>query len=164
MRYSFIAVAIAATAVLSACSTSQETSYEGSETATTTSTFTEQAAPAISPAEELRERVAEGDLREAARQLDLSVVAMDRDTMWDFYTQRCKAEVGGREEWDLVVDFVFAAVDGINEEPQPIDWIASVDGTSGQVITVDANSNGPYYSLEPRPWTFIDGKWQYDNC
>lgn len=48
--------------------------------------------------------------------------------------------------------------------PQVESITAKVNGSSGQVVTVDTDPNAPADSMNPRTWTFIDGRWQFDNC
>ncbi|MGF7124536.1 hypothetical protein [Rhodococcus sp. BE178] len=98
-------------------------------------------------------------LRDAAEALDLAAAAKDADTAWDFYSQRCQAEIGDVESYRRLLDAFYAG-----REPRPTSWTVRVIGSSGQVVTVDADPNAPAHAMEPRTWTLIDDRWQFDNC
>jgi hypothetical protein len=48
--------------------------------------------------------------------------------------------------------------------PNYTGWTVRVNGSSGQVVTVDADPSAPASAMNPRTWTLIDGRWQFDNC
>ena len=33
-----------------------------------------------------------------------------------------------------------------------------------QVVSIDDDPNAPASAMNPRTWTFIDGRWQFDSC
>jgi serine/threonine protein kinase, bacterial len=56
--------------------------------------------------------------------------------------------------------FLEAFFDGRN--PQYSDVTVRVNGSSGQVVSIDNDPNARS-AMNPRTWTFIDGRWQFDN-
>jgi hypothetical protein len=101
----------------------------------------------------------EGRLRAAAEELDRTATARDLETAWSFYSQRCKNDIGSVEAFGHLLD---AFYDG--RTPNYTDWTVRVNGSSGQVVTVDSDPSAPPSAMNPRTWTFIDGRWQFDNC
>lgn len=146
------AVALAAAAVLTACSSDFEEPKavlvpDGSTSATTNTVAD---APASSP---------EDQLRETAKDLELGIIGGDAARAWSHYSQRCKNAIGDLDIYRSMMEVFYK-----DRNPQPTKWIARVNGSSGQVVTVDADPDAPAHSMEPRTWTFIDGRWQFDNC
>ncbi|MGX1811460.1 hypothetical protein ACWIGI_37535 [Nocardia sp. NPDC055321] len=98
-------------------------------------------------------------LRDAAEKLDRAASARDVATAWSFYSQRCKNELVSQEAYGHMLDLFYAG-----RNPAYTDWVVKVDGSSGQVVTVDSDPNAPASAMAPRTWTVIDGRWQFDNC
>ncbi|WP_139794586.1 hypothetical protein [Prescottella equi] len=152
MRFMIGAVVLAATAVLTACSSDSEEPKAAlvpdNSTSATTNTVVD--APASSP---------EDQLRETAKDLELGIIGGDPARAWSHYSQRCKNAIGDLDTYRSMMEVFYK-----DRNPQPTEWIARVNGSSGQVVTVDADPDAPAHSMEPRTWTFIDGRWQFDNC
>jgi hypothetical protein len=66
---------------------------------------------------------------------------------------------GSVEAYGALLDAFYAG-----RTPNYTDWTVRVNGSSGQVVTVDSDPSAPASSMTPRTWTFIDGRWQFDNC
>lgn len=111
-------------------------------------------APSAAPTES-----PEDQLRAAAEALDRSATARDDETAWSFYSQRCKNEIGSIEVYGQILDAFYAG-----RTPNYTDWTVRVNGSSGQVVTVDSDPSAPASAMNPRTWTFIDGRWQFDSC
>ncbi|UNQ40225.1 hypothetical protein MPC38_02875 [Prescottella equi] len=152
MRYMIGAAVLAATAALTACSSDSEEPEAVLVPGNTTSATTETVAdtPASSP---------EDQLRETSQDLELGIIGGDAARAWSHYSQRCKNAIGDLDTYKSMMEVFYE-----DRNPQPTDWIVRVTGSSGQVVTVDADPNAPAHSMEPRTWTFIDGRWQFDNC
>lgn len=149
MRYLLATAAVAATTVLSACSTSDDVSV-GADDSTPVPTTVQPASVEASPEEQL---VA------TARELELGIIGGDAATAWKHYSQRCRNIIGDLDTYESLMEINYQ-----DRDPKPTDWIAEVDGSSGQVVTVDSDPNAPASAMNPRTWTFIDGRWQFDNC
>jgi len=78
---------------------------------------------------------------------------------YKFYSQRCKAIIGDLEAYKAELDAFFAG-----RNPQYTSATAQVNGSSGHVVSVDEDPSAPASAMNPRTWTFIDGRWQFDNC
>jgi hypothetical protein len=63
---------------------------------------------------------------------------------------------------DWPTQFLAAWIDG--RKPQYSGVTVRVNGSSGQVVSIDDDPNAPASAMNPRAWTFIDGRWQFDNC
>ena len=148
MRHLAITAVIGSAVLLTACSGEDtapavEPASSGSQLATTT--------PASDTAEDA--------LLSAAENLDRALIEGDLETAWDHYSRRCQEQLDSIE--------VFRAMYDINYEgrnPQITDRTARVDGSYGQVVTVDADPAASADSMNPRTWTLIDGQWRFDNC
>ena len=142
----------AATFVLVACSPSTVESTQDAQ-ASTVRSVPEVLDPATTQTDPASE------LRRAAEQLDRSATARDLETAWSFYSQRCKNEIGSIEAYGAVLDSFYRG-----RTPNYTDWTVRVNGSSGQVVTIDSDPSAPASAMNPRTWTFIDGRWQFDNC
>lgn len=98
-------------------------------------------------------------LEARAQELDQLASEGKATEAYAFYSQRCKNIIGDLESYTMLLDewrkgrnFQFGGV------------TVKVNGSSAQVVTVDNDPNAPASSMDPRTWTFIDGKWQFDNC
>jgi serine/threonine protein kinase, bacterial len=98
-------------------------------------------------------------LESAAHQLDLLASQRNASAAYEFYSQRCKNIIG---DVDSYRTFLAAWLDG--RSPQYSGVTVKVNGSSGQVVSIDDDRNAPASSMNPRTWTFIDGRWQFDNC
>ncbi|TQC41781.1 hypothetical protein EEB14_52695 [Rhodococcus sp. WS4] len=98
-------------------------------------------------------------LRDSAEQLDKLAASGDAEAAYEFYSQRCKGKIGTIDTYKILLDLHYK-----DRDPQPTDWTVKVNGSSGQVVTVDADPNAPADAMNPRTWTYIDGRWQFDNC
>ena len=142
---------------LSACS-SEGAQEDSAATSSSASTSAPASTPPPAPPAASTES-SEDQLRAAAEALDRSATARDDETAWSFYSQRCKNEIGSIEAYGQVLDAFYAV-----RTPNYTDWTVRVNGSSGQVVTVDADPSAPASAMNPRTWTFIDGRWQFDNC
>ncbi|MGW4336661.1 hypothetical protein ACWEK5_28200 [Rhodococcus koreensis] len=98
-------------------------------------------------------------LRYSAEQLDKLAAAGNAEAAYEFYSQRCKGKIGTIDTYKILLDLHYK-----DRDPQPTNWTVKVNGSSGQVVTVDADPNAPADAMNPRTWTYIDGRWQFDNC
>ncbi|MFE4456826.1 hypothetical protein ACFROC_05640 [Nocardia tengchongensis] len=98
-------------------------------------------------------------LRKAAEELDRAATRRDTATAYGFYSQRCKSKIGTEETYGHMLDVFYD-----HRTPNYTDWVVKVNGSSGQVVTVDSDPSAPASAMDPRTWTFIDGRWQFDNC
>ena len=140
-----VAIVIACVVAGSIVGCSQSGSGRESTAARTTS-----AAPAPNSKEALEAR---------AHQLDVLASHGDAKAAYAFYSQRCKNIIGSFESYSA---FLTEWLKGRN--PQYSGVTAKVNGSSGQVVSIDNDPNSPASSMDPRTWTFIDGEWQFDNC
>ncbi|GAB2709662.1 hypothetical protein GCM10027089_36430 [Nocardia thraciensis] len=79
--------------------------------------------------------------------------------MWEVYSARCQAQMDNRDVLRIMLE-----KNGEGRNPQITSVTAKVNGSSGQVVTVDADPAAPASSMQPRTWTFIDGAWRFDSC
>lgn len=98
-------------------------------------------------------------LQDVAHRLDVLASTGQTEAAWDLYSQRCKNQIG-----DLGAYRAALAVFFEGRNPQYESATARVNGSSGQVVSVDKDPSAPASSMAPRTWTFIDGRWQFDNC
>lgn len=98
-------------------------------------------------------------LESAAHQLDVLATQRDASAAYEFYSQRCKSIIGDLDSYRA---FLAAWLEGRN--PQYSGVVVKVNGSSGQVVSIDDDPNAPVSTMNPRTWTFIDGRWQFDNC
>lgn len=98
-------------------------------------------------------------LRRSAEQLDRLASKRDDAGAWDYYSQRCKAKVGSLASYSAVLDLHYSG-----RTPNYTDWKVTVDGSHGEVVTIDSDPSAPPSSFAPRTWTLIDNRWQFDNC
>ena len=98
-------------------------------------------------------------LESAAHQLDLLASQGNASAAYEFYSQRCKNIIGDVESYKA---FLAAWLEG--RKPQYSGVTVRVNGSSGQVVSIDDDPNAPASAMNPRTWTFIDGRWQFDNC
>lgn len=101
----------------------------------------------------------EQSLRSAAESLDKLAAEGDAKTAWGMYSQRCQKIIGDVDTYETIVSGLFK-----DRTPDYTDWKVTVNGSSGSVVTIDSDPSAPVSSLQPRTWTFIDGRWQFDNC
>lgn len=102
----------------------------------------------------------EGDLKAAAVGLNNAISANDAPAAWGYYSQRCQAQLGDSlETFQALMDSHYA-----DRSPKVESVTVRVNGSSAQVVTVDNDPAAPANSMEPKTWTFIDGRWQFDNC
>lgn len=97
----------------------------------------------IAAATDLNHRAANGDYRKA----------------WQYYSQRCKNIIGGLESYGYQMDYLFK-----DRDPEWAGVTVRINGSSAQVVSVDKSATAPAGAMDPRTWTFIDGRWQFDNC
>lgn len=98
-------------------------------------------------------------LEYAGHRLDVLAATRQDAQAWEYYSARCKAKIGGLAAYAAVLDEFFRG-----RHPNYQSATAVVDGSSGKVISVDADPSAPASASLPRTWTFIDGRWQFDNC
>ena len=98
-------------------------------------------------------------LRDSAAQLDTLAASGNAEAAYEFYSQRCKGMIGTVDTYKILLDLHYK-----DRNPQPMDWAVKINGSSGQVVTVDADPNAPTDAMNPRTWTYIDGRRQFDNC
>ncbi len=94
-----------------------------------------------------------------AHELDVLASRGDAQAAYAYYSQRCKNEIGELASYEA---FLKEWLKGRN--PQYSETTARVDGASGRVVSIDNDPNAPASALDPRTWTFIDGRWMFDNC
>ncbi|MGB3485961.1 MAG: hypothetical protein WBB07_27540 [Mycobacterium sp.] len=88
----------------------------------------------------------------------MSAARQDKQA-WEFYSARCQAAIGDLTQYAAVLDEFFRG-----RNPNYESATAVVAGSSGKVISVDTDPSAPDSASLPRTWTFIDGRWQFDNC
>ncbi len=66
---------------------------------------------------------------------------------------------GSVETYELMMEVNY---EGRNPDVESV--TVRVNGSSAQVVTVDNDPAAPADSMNPRTWTFIDDRWQFDNC
>lgn len=98
-------------------------------------------------------------LESAGHRLDVLAATRQDAQAWEYYSARCKAKIGGLGAYSAELDEFFRG-----RHPNYQSATAVVDGSSGKVISVDADPSAPASASLPRTWTFIDGRWQFDNC
>jgi hypothetical protein len=99
-------------------------------------------------------------LRSSAEEMNQLVAAREAGRVWEFYSLRCQKLIsGGVETFRLMFDQNYR-----DRNLQPREVTVRVEGSYGQVVTVDPDVSAPASSMEPRTWTFIDNEWQFDNC
>ncbi len=126
----------------------------GSTTKTATETAVEKPSATAAPAANSKEAL---EIR--AHQLDVLASQGDANAAYRFYSRRCKNIIGNLDSYKA---FLTEWLKGRN--PQYLDVTVKVNGSSGQVVSIDNDPNYPPSSMDPRTWTFIDGEWQFDNC
>jgi hypothetical protein len=150
---------LAVLAALSACSSGTDAKSAGGAQASSPNLVTSQPAASTAEPSPSTAETSEGQLRAAAEMLDRAATNRDLETAWSFYSQRCKYDIGSVEVFGHILDSFYAG-----RTPKYTDWTVRVNGSSGQVVTVDSDPNAPASVMNPRTWTFIDGRWQFDNC
>lgn len=98
-------------------------------------------------------------LESAAHKLDVLASQGKAAEAYEFYSQRCKNIIGDLDSYKI---FLESWLEGRN--PQYSGVTVKVNGSSGQVVSVDNDPKAPASTMNPRTWTFIDGRWQFDNC
>jgi hypothetical protein len=102
----------------------------------------------------------EESLKHAAEELDNRIAARDIPGAWNLYSQRCQADMNNSlDSFKMMLDLHFEG-----RHPQIVDHTVRVQGSMGQVVTIDKDPNAPAHAMNPRTWTFIDGRWLFDNC
>lgn len=91
--------------------------------------------------------------------LDVLAATRQDAQAWELYSARCQAEIGNLTRYSAVLDEFFRG-----RTPNYESATAIVNGSSGKVISVDSDPSAPASASLPRTWTFIDGRWQFDNC
>jgi serine/threonine-protein kinase len=109
------------------------------------------AASQIQPSREAVER--------SAHELDVLASNRQDSKAWEFYSQRCKNIIGSLENYSRELDLFFRG-----RSPHYESATARVNGSSAQVVSIDNDPSAPASAMQPRTWTFIDGRWQFDNC
>ncbi|APE15695.1 hypothetical protein BOH72_11170 [Mycobacterium sp. WY10] len=98
-------------------------------------------------------------LAAAGHRLDVLAATRQDAQAWEFYSARCQAEIGNLIQYSAVLDEFFRG-----RTPNYESATAIVSGSSGKVISVDSDPSAPASASLPRTWTFIDDRWQFDNC
>lgn len=98
-------------------------------------------------------------LEHASELLNDRILAGDADGAWKHYSKRCRDIIGSIEIYKMMLDVKYS-----ERQPEIVDRTVKVEGSSGQVVSLDADPNAPSWSAKPRTWTYIDDRWQYDNC
>lgn len=98
-------------------------------------------------------------LAAAGHRLDVLAATRQDAQAWEFYSARCQAEIGNLSRYSAVLDEFFRG-----RTPNYESATAIVNGSSGKVISVDSDPSAPASASLPRTWTFIDDRWQFDNC
>lgn len=151
-----VATAVSLCLVLAGCST-------GSNDSPSTPVATQPSSTEISPETPGSEALAptpEDEVRVAAEGLSAALEANDATGAWGYYSQRCKALMGDSvEQYRAMMDIQYS-----DRNPQVESHTVRVNGSSAQVVTVDPDPAAPADSMNPRTWTFIDDRWQFDNC
>ncbi|WP_138843886.1 hypothetical protein [Rhodococcus pyridinivorans] len=101
----------------------------------------------------------EASLEAAATELNTAMAARDAEAAWTTYSQRCKDIFGSPEVFEMMLEANYQ-----DRNPDIREVTVKVNGSSGQVVTVDEDPAATADSMKPRTWTFIDGAWQYDSC
>ncbi|MFT4043181.1 MAG: hypothetical protein QM673_08470 [Gordonia sp. (in: high G+C Gram-positive bacteria)] len=98
-------------------------------------------------------------LESAAHQLDLFASEGNAEAAYGFYSQRCKNIIGSIDSYKS-----FLNVWRYGRNPRYTGVTSRVNGSSAQVVSIDEDPSAPADAMNPRTWTFIDGRWQFDNC
>lgn len=98
-------------------------------------------------------------LEAAAHRLDVLATQGNAAEAYRFYSQRCKNIIGDLNSYKA---FLASWREGRN--PQYSGVTVKVNGSSAQVVSIDDDPNAPASTMNPRTWTLIDGRWQFDNC
>lgn len=99
------------------------------------------------------------ELIDSAEDLDRLAAAGKAEAAWDYYSQRCKNVIGGIDSYRATLNYIFK-----DRDPKYAGVTVRINGSSAQVVTVDESPTAPASSMDPRTWTYIDGRWQFDNC
>jgi serine/threonine-protein kinase len=141
----------AVTAALTGCSPP-----ESGDVATTATPASGSAGVATTTTPDPRSKEA---LESAGHRLDVLAATRQDAQAWEYYSPRCQAEIGNLTQFSAVLDEFFRG-----RTPNYESATAIVNGSSGKVISVDSDPSAPASASLPRTWTFIDGRWQFDNC
>jgi hypothetical protein len=95
----------------------------------------------------------------SAHELDAIAASRQDAKAWAYYSQRCKDKIGSLENYSNLLDVFFEG-----RAPRYESATAQVNGSSAQVVPIDKDPKAPASAVQPRRWTFIDGRWQFDNC
>lgn len=98
-------------------------------------------------------------LEAAAHRLDMLAAQGDAAGAYALYSQRCKLIIGNLEDFRSILEIFFK-----DRNPKYVSATANINGSHGQVVSIDEDPSAPADSMNPRTWTFIDGRWQFDNC
>ncbi|WP_280350369.1 hypothetical protein [Nocardia abscessus] len=101
----------------------------------------------------------EAGLRQAADSLNAAITRRDAATAWGHYSQRCQSLVGSQRVYEIMLENEYKG-----RNPSSTVAKVTVNGASGQVVSVDSDPAAPASSSAARTWTFISGKWQFDAC
>ncbi|WP_200171098.1 hypothetical protein [Tomitella cavernea] len=101
----------------------------------------------------------EEELIRSAEDLDHLAADGEAEAAWAYYSQRCKDLIGGLSSYRALLNHIFK-----DRTPEYGGVTVRIDGSSAQVVTVDNSPTAPAGSMDPRTWTYIDGRWQFDNC
>lgn len=141
----------AATVALTGCSASGSV-----DVATTFTPVSESADAAIIAPPDPRSKEA---LEATGHDLDVLAASRNDAQAWEYYSARCQALIGNLTQLSAVLDEFFRG-----RTPTYESATAVVNGSSGKLISVDTDPSAPDSASLPRTWTFIDGRWQFDNC
>jgi serine/threonine-protein kinase len=95
----------------------------------------------------------------SAHELDVLAASRQDAKAWAYYSQRCKDKIGSLNNYSNLLDVFFKG-----RTPKYESATARVNETSAQVVSIDKDPSAPASAMQPRTWTFIDGRWQFDNC
>ncbi|OPX05952.1 hypothetical protein [Mycobacterium sp. AT1] len=129
---------------------------ESADVATTATPASERADVATSASPDPRSKEA---LESVGHALDVLAAERQDARAWEHYSARCQAMIGDLAQFSAVLDQFFRG-----RTPNYESATAVVNGSSGKVVSVDTDPSAPASASLPRTWTFIDGRWQFDNC
>jgi outer membrane murein-binding lipoprotein Lpp len=95
-------------------------------------------------------------LERSAHELDVRAARREDARAWEYYSQRCKDQIGSLENYSTVLDEFFKG-----RAPQFGGVTANVRGSSAQVVSIDKDPNAPASAILPRTWTFIDDVFEW---
>ncbi len=99
-------------------------------------------------------------LETEATKMLLAVADHDYAAAYQFRSPRCRIKVPQ-------VDYIASMknlYDSRDLKTHPPKIIVTASGSSGVVIATNTDPRANEDDPTPRIWTFIDGKWRFDNC